>query len=155
MLKQLNWNTCLRSCFHQTNLLLNSTMSLDKIGNTFLWVPRLLADGKGFVVWKEHLELSIKAQGSFSHLDDMTTKPVEPTTTGATALTPEQVSARERYPKELSQYLQEQVIVFQQIASTIPDSLYLKIKEKATIKEAWDTLKTDFKQQLQMITIKL
>ena len=72
-------------------------------------------------------------------------KPVEPTTVGATALMPEQVSARERYPKELSQYLQEQVIVFQQIMSTIPDSLYLKIKGKATIKEAWDALKADFK----------
>ena len=38
------------------------------------------------------------------------------------------------------QYLQEQAIVFQQIALTIPDSLYLKIKGKPTVKEAWDAL---------------
>ena len=37
-------------------------MSFDsKLGNDFLCVPKLPADGKGFVVWKERLELSIKA----------------------------------------------------------------------------------------------
>ena len=86
------------------------------------------------------MELLVKAQGLFGHLDGMATKLVEPTTTGAMAQMPEQVSTRERYPKELSQYLQEQAIFFQQIMSTIPDSLYLKIKEKSTIKEAWDVL---------------
>ena len=130
-------------------------MSLDKIGNNFLQVPRLPADGKGFIVWRECLELLVKAQGLFGHLDGMATKLVEPMTTGAMAPMPEQVSTRERYPKELSQYLQEQVIVFQQIMSTIPDSLYLKIKGKPTIKEAWDTLKADFKRWSQMIMIKL
>ena len=46
--------------------------------------------------------------------------------------------------KEMNQYLQEQAMVFQQIASTIPDSLYLKIKGKLTVKEAWDVLKSNF-----------
>ena len=81
-------------------------MSLNKISNNFLQVPRLPADRKGFVVWREHLELSVKARGLFSHLDGMAAKPVEPTTTGAMAPMVEQVSARERYPKKLSQYLQ-------------------------------------------------
>ena len=37
-------------------------MSFDaKLGNDFLHVPRLPADGKGFVVWKERLELPIRA----------------------------------------------------------------------------------------------
>jgi hypothetical protein len=50
------------------------------------------------------------------------------------------VSAIEKHTKEINQYLQEQAIVFQQIASTISDSLYLKIKGRTTIKEAWDML---------------
>ena len=50
----------------------------------------------------------------------------------------------EKYTKDLNQYLQKQAIVFQQIASTIPNSLYLKIKGKPTVKEAWDALKADF-----------
>ena len=52
-------------------------------------------------------------------------------------MTKEEVSAIENYLKEISQYLQEQAMVFQQIASTILDSLYLKIKGKPTVKEAW------------------
>ena len=67
----------------------------------------------------------------------------------------EQVSAAEKYTRDISQYLQEQAIVFQQIALTIPDSLYLKIKGKPTVKEAWDTLKADFERRSHIITIEL
>ena len=136
-------------------------MSFDpKLGNDFLRIPRLPTDGKGFVVWKERLELSIQARGLYGHLDGTITEPVPPTPADpgskeATALTKEQVSAIENYPKELSQYLQEQAIVFQQIASTIPDSLYLKIKGKPTVKEAWDALKADFEKRSRMITVEL
>ena len=47
----------------------------------------------------------------------------------------------------MNRYLPEQAIVLQQIASTIPDSLYPKIKGKATVKEAWDALKADFEKR--------
>ena len=65
----------------------------------------------------------------------------------AAASAREEVSSNEEYMKNLNQYLQEQAIVFQQIASTIPDSLYLKIKGKPTVKEAWDALKADFEKR--------
>ena len=61
----------------------------------------------------------------------------------------------ENYAKKLATYIQEEAIVFQQIASTIPDSLYLKIKGKLTVKEAWDALKADFEKRSRMITIEL
>ena len=73
-------------------------------------------------------------------------RPVEPVMTGTTVPTAEQVSAIERYPREISQYLQEQAMVFQQITSMIPNTLYLKIKGKVMVKEAWDTLKVDFEK---------
>ena len=84
-------------------------MSTDlKLGNDFLHVPRLLADGKGFVVWKERLELSIRTQEPYTHLDGSATKLLEPPKAeGATTLTEEQVSAVNRYTKEIEQYLQE------------------------------------------------
>ena len=119
-----------------------------KLGNDFLHVPRLPADGKGFVVWKERLELSVRAQGLYSHLDGTITRPdtppLQPVRSGP--LTKEQVSTSERYTREINQYLQEQAIVFQQIASMIPDSLYLKIKGRPTVKEAWDALKANFER---------
>jgi gag-polypeptide of LTR copia-type len=132
-------------------------MSYDiKLGNDFLRVPRLPADGKGFVVWKERLKLSIRARGLYGHLDGTTSKPPDPPTRpeGST-LTAEEVSSIEKYTKDTNQYLQEQAVVFQQIASTIPDSLYLKIKGKPTVKEAWAALKNDFEKRSKMITIDL
>ena len=74
---------------------------------------------------------------------------------GSTASTEEQVSKIEKYTKDMNQYSQEQAIVFQQIASTIPDLLYLKIKGRTTMKEAWDMLKADFEKRSHMITIEL
>ena len=128
-----------------------------KLGNDFLHIPRLPADGKGFVVWKERLELLIQAHGLYGHLDGTITRPDAPPLrpAGSTALTAEQVSTFEKYMKDVSQYSQEQAIVFQQIASMIPNSLYLKIKGKLTVKEAWDALKADFERRSHMITIEL
>ena len=37
----------------------------------------------------------------------------------------------------------------------IPNSLYLKIKGKLTVKEAWDALKANFERWSHMITIEL
>ena len=132
-------------------------MSIDiKLGNDYLRVPRLPADGKGFVVWKEHLELSIRARGLYGHLDGTVAKPNDPPTRpDNSVLTQEEVSMSKNYAKKLATYIQEEAIVFQQIASTIPDSLYLKIKGKLTVKEAWDALKADFEKWSRMITIEL
>ena len=59
-------------------------------------------------------------------------KLVDPKEATVPAAAQEEVSSNEEHVKKLSQYLQEQAIVFQQIASTISDSLYLKIKGKLT-----------------------
>ena len=124
-----------------------------KLTNNYLRVPRLPADGKGFVIWKECLELLIKAWGLYGHLDGTTVKPNDPLTRSETSvLTQEKVSMNLKYAKEYVTYSQEEAIVFQQIASTILDSLYLKIKGKPTVKEAWDALKADFEKRSQMIT---
>ena len=70
-------------------------------------------------------------------------------------MTAEEVNKVEKYTREFNQYLQDQAIVFQLITSTIPDSLYLKIKDKTTIQEAWDALKGNFEKRSHMITIEL
>jgi hypothetical protein len=96
-----------------------------KLGNDFLRIPKLPADGRGFVVWKERLELSIHAHGLYGHLDGAVTKPDDPPTRPeGSILTAKEVSFNKQYAEELSKYLQDQAIVFQQITLTIPDSLY-------------------------------
>ena len=124
-------------------------MSFDpKSANDFFRVPRLPNNGKGFVVWKEHVELSIRARGLHGHFDGTTRRPKDPPTRAiGSVLTEDEVSAIGKHTNDLSKYLQEQAIVFQQITSAIPDSLYLKIKGKSTVKEAWDAVKADFKKR--------
>lgn len=109
------------------------------------------------MIWKERLELSIKARGLYGHLDGTTVRPNAPPTrpVGSETLTMEEVSQVDKYTKDVNQYLLEQAIVLQQIASTIPDSLYLKIKGKTTVKEAWEVLTGDFEKRSRMITIEL
>ena len=78
----------------------------------------------------------------YGHLDSTIAKPNDPPMRpDNSVLTQEEVSINENYAKKLATYIQVEAIIFQQIASTIPDSLYLKIKGKQTVKEAWDTLK--------------
>ena len=56
-------------------------------------------------------------------MDSMVARPDAPLPIpdGSTASTKEQVSKIEKYTKDMNQYSQEQAIVFQQIASMIPD----------------------------------
>ena len=93
-------------------------MSYDiKLGNDFLRVPKLPADRKGFIIWKERLELSICARGLYGHLDGTITRPADPsasstgstkpvdpkeTTAPAAASAREKVSSNEEYMKNLN-----------------------------------------------------
>ena len=128
-------------------------MSFDqKQGNNFFCVPRLPNDGKGFIIWKEHVELSIWAWGLYSHLDGTMTRPSDlPTKPEGSTLTAEEVSLIEKHTRDLNQYLQEQAMVFQQIASTIPDSLYLKIKGKPTVKNSGTYLRLTLRGDLEWL----
>ena len=84
-----------------------------KLANDYLHVPKLPADGKGFVIWKEHLELSIKARGLYGHLDGITVKSNDPLTRSETSvLTQEEVSMNLKYAKEYATYSQEEAIMF-------------------------------------------
>lgn len=69
-----------------------------KLGNDFLCILKLPADGKGFIIWKERLELSIHAHGLYGHLDGTMTRPDDPPMRpeGST-LTVEEASSNEWY----------------------------------------------------------
>lgn len=93
-----------------------------KLVNDLLHVPEPLTDEKGFVVWKDCLKLSIQAHGLYRHLDGTSTKPATPPTTldGHTHTLMPEVGLNEKFSKDLSLYLPNQAIIFQQIASMIP-----------------------------------
>ena len=72
-------------------------------------MPKLPADGRGLVVQRGRLELSIEVRGLFGHLDRTTVRPDNP---GSKTLTVEEVSLVDKYTKDLNQYLLEQAVVF-------------------------------------------
>ena len=48
-----------------------------------------------------------------------------------------------------------EAVVKQQIAGTIPDSLFMKIRGKGTVREIWDGLGDDFQKKSQMVSVDL
>ena len=134
------------------------TSFTSKLGDDFLCVPKLASDGKNWVVYKDRLTLSVQAHGLGGHLDGTTTKPKQPAVTQAPAsreLTEEEKEKINTYKDDLKEWLQKEANVLQQVASTIPDSLYLKIRGKPTVKEAWDLLKSDFEKRSRMFMVDL
>src|ERR1700720_1375558 len=134
------------------------TSFTSKLGDDFLRVPKLASDGKNWVVYKDRLILSVQARALSGHLDGTTAKPTEPAITQAPAdraLTDEEKQKITTYQDDLKEWFQKEAIVSQQIASTIPDSLYLKIRGKPTVKEAWDLLRSDFEKRSRMFMVDL
>ena len=134
------------------------TSFTSKLGNDFLHVPKLASDRKNWVIYKDRLTLSVQARGLGGHLDGTTTEPTQPAVTQAPAnreLTEEEKEKINMYEDDLKEWLQKEAIVSQKVASTIPDSLYLKIRGKPTVKEAWDLLKSDFEKRSQMFMVDL
>ena len=63
-------------------------------------------------------------------------------------LTEEEKEKINTYKDDLKEWFQKEAIVSQQVMSMIPDSLYLKIREKLTVKEAWDLLKSNCEREV-------
>ncbi|KAG2066362.1 hypothetical protein BDR04DRAFT_1106783, partial [Suillus decipiens] len=51
-----------------------------KLGEDFLRIPKLIADGENWMMYKERLQWSIDARGLLGHLDGTETKPIDPST---------------------------------------------------------------------------
>jgi len=56
---------------------------------------------------------------------------------------------------ELKEWKQGEAVVKQQIATTISDSLFMKILGKGTVLKIWESLKGDFQNKSQMVSVDL
>ena len=102
--------------------------------------------------------LSVQPRGLRGHLDGTITKPTEPAVTQAPAnreLTEEEEEKMTTYGDNLKEWFQREAIISQQVASTILDSLYLKIRKKLMVKEAWDFIKSNFEKRSWMFMVDL
>ena len=71
------------------------------------------------------------------------------------AYTPEEERSIKEWKTELKEWKRGEAIVKQQIAATIPDSLFMKIHNKGTACEIWEALQGDFQNKSRMVAMDL
>jgi len=134
--------------------------TLTKLGDDFLCVPKLAADGENWVTYKVRLQWSIDARGLLSHLDGTEKKPVDPsmlTGRGASWVPsmPDEMKEIVVYNSANKEWRMGEAVVKQQIASTIPDTLFIQIKGLATAKEIFMYLANMFEQRSRIVSVEL
>ena len=132
--------------------------NFSKLGEYFARLPKCNSDGTNWIIYRDHFGFAADAAGLGDHLDLIKhepTKPIAPVPRPATPvegqaavepqLTPEQRrdhgAALEVYFRMLSEWQSGEAIVKQGIAGTIPDSLFLKVKNESTAAKMWAKVK--------------
>jgi len=127
-----------------------------KLGDDLMKVPKLEAGGANWVIYKDRFIWSVDARGLLEHVDGSEREPVCPVkprmvpkkdsegnntrkTVQATHTRGEERNMKE-WKMVLKEWKQGEAIVKQQIAATIPDSLFMKIRNKGTALEIWEAL---------------
>src|ERR1700719_3374541 len=129
-----------------------------KLGDEFLRIPKLEVSGSNWVIFKDHFLWALDARCILDHIDGTGKEPRDPITSADRAkgtLTPEQVKVETEWKKEIKEWKQGEAVAKQQIASSIPDSLFMKVRAKGTAYEIWTELGKHFEKRSRMVSIDL
>ncbi|KAF8834243.1 hypothetical protein BDN67DRAFT_915333, partial [Paxillus ammoniavirescens] len=131
-----------------------------KLGDDFLHIPKLATDGENWVMYKECLQWSIDTRGLVGHLDGTETMPVNPTTLvgRGESWTPgmaDKLLEVEGYRKALKEWRIGEAVVKQQIAGTIPATLFLQVKSLATANGIFTYLAKLFEQWSRIVSVEI
>ena len=130
-----------------------------KLGDEFLRIPKLDVSGTNWVIYKERFMWALDARGIVDHVDGTSSEPVDPVPKEARAdakgLSEAQTKLDDEWKKELKEWKTGEAVAKQQIASTIPDSLFLKIRTKDSASAIWKALEDHFQKRSQMVAIDL
>jgi len=142
-----------------------------KLGDNLKKVPKLEACGVNWVIYKDCFIWSVDARALLEHVDGSKREPVCPVkpwmvpkkdaegndtceTVQATHTREEERNMKE-WKMVLKEWKQGEAVVKQQIAATIPDSLFMKIRNKGTALEIWEALQGDFQNKSRMVAVDL
>ena len=135
------------------------SFSTTKLGDEFLRVPKLDVAGINWVVYKDRFLWSLDARGLLDHLEGTEVEPTDPIDAkiraDAKPLDEAQKLVDTEWKKAVKEWRQGEAVVKQQIAGTIPDSLFMKIRAKGTAREIWDGLGDDFQKKSRMVSVDL
>ncbi|TBU34368.1 hypothetical protein BD311DRAFT_618953, partial [Dichomitus squalens] len=125
-------------------------MASIKLTDDVVRVPKLDVSGTNWVLYKERLTWAADAKGLAGHLDGTVQEPNAPPSPATPASVAQTAPAT-----ELATWKKGEAIVKQLIASTIPDSLFMKVRSKGTARDIWDALAAEFQQRSRMVSLDL
>ncbi|TBU21882.1 hypothetical protein BD309DRAFT_819537, partial [Dichomitus squalens] len=128
-------------------------MSSVKLGDDYVRVPKLDVGGSNWVLYKERLTWAADAKGLVGHLDGTSAEPVAPPSSAGTNTTAPVGGTATGL--ELAGWKKGEAIVKQLIASTIPDSLFMKVRAKGTAHAIWQALAAEFEKRSRMVSLDL
>jgi hypothetical protein len=142
-----------------------------KLGDDLMKVPKLEVGGTNWVVYKDRFLWSIDARGLLEHVDGSEQEPECPVQTryapkkdrdgkdtsemSQIPYTADEQFLLKEWKENLREWKQGEAIVKQQVAATIPDSLFMKIRDKKTAREIWEALQGDFQNKSKMVAVDL
>ena len=129
-----------------------------KLGNDFLRIPKLNTSGSNWVLYKERFSWALDAHNILDHIDGENVAPVDPVPEASRKA--DKLSDAEReldgeWKKNMKEWRQGEAITKQQIASSILDSLFMKIRTKGTAHEIWKELENHFQNCSRMVSVDL
>ena len=129
-----------------------------KLGDEFLRIPKLDVSGTNWVIFKDRFTWALDARGILDHIEGSSAEPADLITDADRKkgpLTEEQTKLETDWKKEVKEWKQAEAIAKQQIASSIPDSLFMKVRAKGTAYEIWTELGKHFEKRSRMVSIDL
>ena len=129
-----------------------------KLGDEFLRIPKLDVSGSNWVLYKERFFWALDARAILSHIDGTGNEPVDPVSEKSRVenkLSDEEKELEKEWKKDVREWKQGEAVAKQQIASSIPDSLFMKIRAKATAYEIWKELENHFQNRSRMVSVDL
>ena len=81
--------------------------------------------------------------------------PTAPAVADPAAPTPAETAALAAYDTALTEWAKGEAVIKQMIASTIPDSLFMKIRSETTALAVWITLADEFQGKSHMVVVDL
>ena len=128
-----------------------------KLGDEFLRIPKLDVSGSNWVIFKEHFIWALDARGIIDHIDGTGSEPIDPVPEKdrKEVLSAENVKLDSEWKRELREWRAGEAVAKQQVASSIPDSLFLKIRSNGSAFQIWKALGDHFEKRSQMVAINL
>ena len=130
-----------------------------KMGDEFLRIPKLDVSGSNWVIYKERFTWALDARGIADHIDENGKEPVDPFTEtirkAEGGLSAEQIKVENQWKKDVKEWRNGEAVAKQQIASSIPDSIFLKIRASGSAYGIWKALEDHFQKRSKMVAIDL